>query len=240
MIEKTCRPGSGLVGRCASQPFPDTGRFLTHIPGDLGGEGRAAQRRVGAQHFRRIVLCPWQSACWAVWLWVLTKIIRASSIQACVSCGWALCAIARATRRGHLVRSVVDMLVVFWNWWVSWWWLSLKKFVPRRSRGRSQGSDFQCGRLCGVPDRDGRYFKVPGRCKTLIGSNEGSRTHDRWCEGRQWCRENRRATGRQHLGLRKRTVTKCASAGRSARRIRGPRTEHVARESDLMTSVADY
>ena len=59
----------------------------------------------------------------------------------------------------------------------------------------------------------GRY-----RCKTLIGSNEGSCTHDRWREGRQWYGENRRATGRRRLGLRKKTVTKCGSAGRSARR----------------------
>ena len=94
----------------------------------------------------------------------------------------------------------------------------MKNFVPRRSRGRLQGSDFQCGRLCAVPDRDGRYFKVPGRCKTLIGSNEGSCTHDRWREGRQWYGEDRRATGRRRLGLREKTVTKCGSAGRSARR----------------------
>ena len=55
------------------------------------------------------------------------------------------------------------------------------------------------------------------RCKTLIGSNEGSCTHDRWREGRQWYWEDRRATGRRRLGLRKKTVTKCGSAGRSAR-----------------------
>ena len=147
----------------------------------------------------------------------LTRISSASSTQDCVSCGWALCAIARATRRGHLVRSVVDMMVVFWAWWVRWWlWVSLKNFVPRRTRGRSQWSDFQCGQMCGVPDRDGRYFKVPGRCKTLIGSNEGSCTHDRWREGRQWYGEDRRATGRRRLGLRKRMVTKCRSARRSA------------------------
>ena len=57
-----------------------------------------------------------------------------------------------------------------------------------------------------------------GRCKTLIGSNEGSCTHDRWREGQQWYREDRCATGRRRLGLRKRTVTKCGCAGRSARR----------------------
>ena len=55
------------------------------------------------------------------------------------------------------------------------------------------------------------------RCKTLIGSNEGSCTHDRWREGRQWYGEDRRAMGRRRLGLRKRTVTKCGSAGQSAR-----------------------
>ena len=53
-------------------------------------------------------------------------------------------------------------------------------------------------------------------CKTLIGSNEGSCTHDRWREGRQWYGEDRRATGRRRLGLRKRMVTKCGSARRSA------------------------
>ena len=55
------------------------------------------------------------------------------------------------------------------------------------------------------------------RCKTLIGSNEGSCTHDRWREGRQWYGEDRRATGRRRLGLREKTVTKCGSAGQSAR-----------------------
>ena len=55
------------------------------------------------------------------------------------------------------------------------------------------------------------------RCKTLIGSNEGSCTHDRWREGRQWYGEDRRVMGRRCLGLRKRTVTKCGSAGQSAR-----------------------
>ena len=151
-------------------------------------------------------------------MWVLTKIIRASSIQACVSCGWAWCVTARTTRRVQAVRSVVDMLVVIWAWCLWWLWLWLEEFWPRRCCWRLRESDFQYGRTRGVPDRDGRYFKVPGRCKTLIGSNEGSCTHDRWREGQQWYREDRCATGRRRLGLRKKTVTKCGSAGRSARR----------------------
>ena len=55
-------------------------------------------------------------------------------------------------------------------------------------------------------------------CKTLIGSNEGSHSHEQWCEGQQCCKENRHVMGRWRLGLREKKVTKGGSAGRSARR----------------------
>ena len=67
------------------------------------------------------------------------------------------------------------------------------------------------------------------------GTNEGSCTHNQWCEGRQWYGEDRRATGRRHLGLRKRMVTKCGSARRSARRSAetDQRTEDQARRAGI-------
>ena len=147
----------------------------------------------------------------------------------CVSCGLVLCAIVPATHWVHSVRSVLAMLVVIGAsclWW--WLWLLLEKFWLCHSHWHSQLSVFQCGQMCGVPDQDGQYFKVPGRCKILIGSNEGPCSHKQWYEGQQCCRESRHATGRWHLGLGIWTLTngcKCTSAKRRSEMDQKPKDQ---------------
>ena len=107
-----------------------------------------------------------------------------------------------------------------------WWWLG--NISLRHSGWTLHLLDFQCGQMCGVPNWDGQYFKVPGRCKTLIGSNEGSCSHEQWYEGQQCCRESRRVTGRRHLGLGIWTSTngcKCTSAKRRSEMDQKPKDQ---------------
>ena len=69
------------------------------------------------------------------------------------------------------------------------------------------------------------FWHVVDRCKTLIGSNEGSCSHKQWWEDQQCHRENRHTMGKRHLGLRIWTATnghKCASARRRSKTDQRP------------------